>query len=225
MINIKKDRNSILKNIESIHKNSFFKSLPIPKLVAVSKKQEEHRIDEALECGQRIFGENRVQEASQRWEERLKHIDDLELRLIGPLQTNKVKQALKLFDIIETVDREKLAKEIHLHFDNKVKTKSFFIQINTGSESQKSGILPLESDSFIQYCVNDLKLPVIGLMCIPPYDEESAMHFCLLKKIADRNQLSELSMGMSKDFKEGIKFGATSVRIGTKLFGQRTIVL
>jgi pyridoxal phosphate enzyme (YggS family) len=223
--NIEKNREELLNDINTSHLNSKFKGSKVTKLVAVSKKQDENKIDTAIQIGQRIFGENRVQEARQRWEERLKHIDDLELRLIGPLQTNKVKQALKLFDIIETVDREKLAKEIYLHFDNKVKTKSFFIQINTGSESQKSGILPLESDSFIQYCVNDLKLPVIGLMCIPPYDEESAMHFCLLKKIADRNQLSELSMGMSEDFKEGIKFGATSVRIGTKFFGQRTIVL
>ena len=178
----------------------------------------------SIKAGQKFFGENRVQEAYKRWEKRLKIFNDLELRLIGPLQTNKVKQALNLFDVIETVDREKLAKEIHSNFNDEVKTKSFFIQVNTGDEPQKSGILPLETDSFIEFCKNDLKIPIVGLMCIPPYDEEPAMHFCLLKKIADRNNLSELSMGMSDDFKEGIKFGATSVRIGSKFFGQRNIL-
>jgi uncharacterized pyridoxal phosphate-containing UPF0001 family protein len=127
-----------------------------------------------------------------------------------------------LFDIIETIDREKLAKEIYFNFDSEAKTKSFFVQINTGSEPQKSGFVPSEADAFIEYCRNDLKLPIIGLMCIPPIDEESAMHFCLLKNIANRNNLLELSMGMSNDFKQGIKFGATSVRIGSKFFGRRT---
>ena len=225
MENIKKNRELLLNDINIAHLNSKFKESNITKLVAVSKKQEEYKIDLAIQIGQRIFGENRVQEAQKRWEQRLKHYSDLELRLIGPLQTNKVKQALSLFDIIETIDREKLAKEIQTNFDSEVKTKSFFIQINTGNESQKSGFLPLEADTFIKYCQNDLKLPIVGLMCIPPYDEESAMHFCLLKKIADRNNLLELSMGMSNDFKEGIKFGATSVRIGSKFFGKREILL
>jgi len=222
--NIKKNRELLLNDINISHLNSKFKKSNITKLVAVSKKQDEYKIDLAIQIGQKIFGENRVQEAQKRWEQRLQHHSDLELRLIGPLQTNKVKQALNLFDIIETIDREKLAKEIYSNFDSEVKTKSFFIQINTGNEPQKSGLLPLEADSFIEYCRNDLKLPIVGLMCIPPYDEESAMHFCLLKKIADRNNLLELSMGMSDDFKEGIKFGATSVRIGSKFFGQRTIL-
>ena len=225
MENIKKNRALLLNDINIAHLNSKFKESNITKLVAVSKKQEEYKIDLAIQIGQRIFGENRVQEAQKRWEQRLKHYSDLELRLIGPLQTNKVKQALSLFDIIETIDREKLAKEIQTNFDSEVKTKSFFIQINTGNESQKSGFLPLEADTFIKYCQNDLKLPIVGLMCIPPYDEESAMHFCLLKKIADRNNLLELSMGMSNEFKEGIKFGATSVRIGSKFFGKREILL
>ena len=223
MENIQKNRELLLNEIKICHLNSRFSESSIAKLVAVSKKQDEFKIDIAIKIGQRIFGENRVQEAQKRWEERLKHIPDLELRLIGPLQTNKVKQALNLFDTIETIDREKLAKEIYSNFDNEVKTKSFFIQINTGNEAQKSGCLPLESDSFIKYCQNDLKLPIVGLMCIPPFDEESAMHFSLLKKIGDRNNLLELSMGMSDDFKEGIKFGATSVRIGSKFFGQRII--
>ena len=221
MENIKQNRELLLNDINTCHLNSKFKNSNITKLVAVSKKQDEYKIDLAIQIGQRIFGENRVQEAQKRWEERLKHHSDLELRLIGPLQTNKVKQALNLFDIIETIDREKLAKEIYSNFDSEVKTKSFFVQINTGNESQKSGFLPLEADLFIKYCQNDLKLPIVGLMCIPPIDEESAMHFSLLKKIADRNNLLELSMGMSDDFKQGIKFGATSVRIGSKFFGQR----
>ncbi|MDC1375769.1 YggS family pyridoxal phosphate-dependent enzyme [bacterium] len=224
MENIKKNRKLLLNDIKVCHLNSKFKQSTTPKLVAVSKKQDEYKIDTAIHIGQRIFGENRVQEAQKRWEERLKYYFDLELRLIGPLQTNKVKQALNLFDIIETIDREKLAKEIYANFDSEVKTKSFFIQINTGSEPQKGGFLPLEADSFIKYCKNELKLPIVGLMCIPPYNEESAMHFSLLKKIAKRNNLSELSMGMSDDFKEGIKFGATSVRIGSKFFGERTIL-
>jgi PLP dependent protein len=220
---IKKNRELLLNDINISHLSSKFKESNVTKLVAVSKKQDEYKIDIAIQIGQRIFGENRVQEAQKRWEQRLQQYSDLELRLIGPLQTNKVKQALNLFDIIETIDREKLAKEIYSNYNDEVKTKSFFIQINTGSEPQKSGILPLEADLFIKYCIIDLKLPIVGLMCIPPYNEEAAMHFCLLKKIADRNNLSELSMGMSEDFKEGIKFGATSVRIGSKFFGQRAM--
>ena len=224
MENIKKNRELLLNDIKISHLNSKFNKSNITKLIAVSKKQEEYKIDLAIQIGQKFFGENRVQEAQKRWEQRLQQHSDLELRLIGPLQTNKVKQALNLFDIIETIDREKLAKEIYSNFDIQVKTKNFFIQINTGNEPQKSGFLPLEADSFIKYCQNDLKLPIVGLMCIPPYDEEPAMHFCLLKKIADRNNLLKLSMGMSNDFKEGIKFGATSVRIGSKFFGQRIVL-
>ena len=197
--------------------------LPIPKLVAVSKKQEDYKILEALKFGHRYFGENRVQEAQQRWSKKVEIFKNLELRLIGPLQTNKVKQALDIFDIIETVDREKLAKELAGRFNQDVKTRKFYIQVNTGSESQKSGIEPIEADSFIHYCIKDLKLPIVGLMCIPPLDEEVSMHFALLKKIAERNNLKELSMGMSGDYKEAIKFGATSVRVGSLIFGERRL--
>ena len=213
--------NLILKEIHITHKNSFFKQLLVPKLVAVSKKQEDHKVTEALEMGQKYFGENRVQEAEQRWTTKIKKYDNIELRLIGPLQTNKVKQALNLFDIIETIDREKLAKEIANQYNDGVKTKNFYIQINTGSEIQKSGIDPSQSDNFIEYCKEDLKLPIVGLMCIPPLLEEPAMHFALLNKIAKRNNLKELSMGMSNDYKEAIKFGATSVRVGSLVFGSR----
>ena len=221
MYNIKENIDIIKTTIEDTHKNSnFAKCLP-PKLVAVSKKQNEEKVIEALEAGHKCFGENRVQEAQQRWTLKIQQYKNLEIRLIGPLQTNKVKQALDLFDVIETIDREKLAKEIAKKFYENVKTKSFFIQINTGSEIQKSGIEPTQSDSFIKYCKEDLKLPVVGLMCIPPLDEEPAMHFALLKKIAERNNLKELSMGMSDDFKEAVKFGATSVRVGSAIFGNR----
>jgi pyridoxal phosphate enzyme (YggS family) len=189
--------------------------------VAVSKKQNENKVIEALNVGQTCFGENRVQEAEQRWASKIKNYENLEIRLIGPLQTNKVSQALNLFDIIETIDREKLAKEIANKFNDNVKTKSFYIQINTGSENQKSGIEPIQSDDFIKYCMEDLKLPIVGLMCIPPINEEPSMHFALLRKIAEKNNLKKLSMGMSNDFKEALKFGATSVRIGSLIFGER----
>tara|TARA_B100000989_G_scaffold192006_1_gene144740 strand:+ start:674 stop:1372 length:699 start_codon:yes stop_codon:yes gene_type:complete len=219
--NIKDKMNSILLEIKKAHKNSNFSSLPYPKLVAVSKKQSEKRIDLAINSGQKCFGENKVQEAQQRWSKRLEINKDIELRLIGPLQSNKVKQALKLFDIIETIDREKVANEIAKSYNNQAKTKSFYIQINTGSEPQKSGLIPSEADTFIEYCLRDLKLPIVGLMCIPPQYEEPSMHFAFLKKIADKNNLIELSMGMSNDFTEAIKFGATSVRIGSLFFGAR----
>ena len=218
---IENNINLILNEIYKTHKESGFAKLSIPKLVAVSKKQEDEKINEALKMGYRCFGENRVQEAQQRWSQKIQIFNDLELRLIGPLQTNKVKQALELFDIIETIDREKVANIIGKQFNKEVKTKKFYIQINTGSEVQKSGIEPLQSDDFIDYCVVDLKLPIVGLMCIPPINEEPCMHFALLKKIADRNNLKELSMGMSGDYKEAIKFGATSVRIGSLIFGER----
>jgi pyridoxal phosphate enzyme (YggS family) len=221
MENIKENRDVILTKIKDIHKNSFFKNSVPPSLIAVSKKQEEYKIDDAIKIGQRFFGENRVQEAIQRWENRIKDYNDIELRLIGPLQTNKVKQALKIFNIIETIDREKLAKSISDNIDNNIKTKSFYIQVNTGDEVQKAGVPALEANNFIEFCKNDLSLPIIGLMCIPPENEEPAMHFSLLRKLALKNNLVELSMGMSNDFEEAIKFGATSVRIGSKFFGDR----
>ena len=223
MENIEDNKKIIWKKIQQAHINSNFSSLPYPNLIAVSKKQSEEKIDLAINCGQKCFGENRVQEAQQRWSKRLEMNKNIELRLIGPLQSNKVKQALNLFDIIETIDREKLANEIAKNLNNQAKTKSFYIQINTGSEAQKSGLNPLEADTFIEYCIRDLKLPIVGLMCIPPQYEEPSMHFAFLKKIADKNNLIELSMGMSNDFTEAIKFGATSVRIGSLFFGAREI--
>ena len=223
MVNIQKNLETILSNINKIHKVSFFAKQKIPKLVAVSKKQEEYKINEVISCGQKCFGENRVQEAMKRWEKRIEVNKDIELRLVGPLQTNKVKQALNIFDVIETIDREKIAIEISKNNYENTKTKSFYIQVNTGNEPQKSGIDPLEADNFIKYCIKDLNLPIVGLMCIPPISEESSMHFLLLQKIAFRNKLPELSMGMSSDYEDAIKFGATSVRIGSLLFGERQI--
>ena len=223
MENIKKNYELILTKINDIHKASIFSKHKTPKLVAVSKKQDNYKIDKALACGQKIFGENRVQEAINRWQKRLDTNLELELRLIGPLQTNKVKQSLNFFDVIETIDREKIAIEIAKNFHDKVKTKSFYIQVNTGNEPQKSGIDPLQADTFINFCIKDLNLPVAGLMCIPPIIEEPSMHFLLLQKIAYRNNLSELSMGMSSDYEDAIKFGATSVRIGSLLFGKRQV--
>jgi len=220
-LKIRENIRTILNDIEEAHSNSnFSKSLP-PKLVLVSKKQSEEKVIEALNTGQRCFGENRVQEAENRWSSKISQYKNLQIRLIGPLQTNKIKQALNFFDIIETIDREKVAKEIANKFNEYVKTKSFYVQVNTGNECQKSGIEPLKSDEFIKYCIEDLKLPIVGLMCIPPLNEEPQMHFALLKKIAQRNNLKELSMGMSNDFKEAIKFGATSVRVGSAIFGDR----
>ena len=223
MENIQKNFELILSKINEIHKASIFSKYKLPKLVAVSKKQEDYKIENALACGQKIFGENRVQEAVNRWQKRIENNIDLELRLIGPLQTNKVKQVLDLFDVIETIDREKIAVEISKNLNLKTKTKSFYIQVNTGNEPQKSGINPLEADTFIKHCINDLNLPIVGLMCIPPINEEPSMHFLLLQKIANRNNLSELSMGMSGDYEDAIKFGATSVRIGSLLFGKRQV--
>ncbi len=223
MENIKKNYELILTKVNDIHKASSFSKHKLPKLVAVSKKQEDYRVDMILACGQKIFGENRVQEAVSRWKKRLETNLDLELRLIGPLQTNKVKQSLNFFNVIETIDREKIAIEISKNFHNQVKTKSFYIQVNTGNEPQKSGIDPLQADTFISYCIKDLNLPITGLMCIPPIYEESSMHFLLLQKIAYRNNLSELSMGMSSDYEDAIKFGATSIRVGSLLFGKRKV--
>ena len=223
MENIQKNYELILSKINEIHKASIFSKQKLPKLVAVSKKQEDYKIENALACGQKIFGENRVQEAINRWQKRIENNVDLELRLIGPLQTNKVKQSLNLFDVIETIDREKIAVEVAKNLHLKTKTKSFYIQVNTGNEPQKSGIDPLEADTFIKHCINDLNLPIVGLMCIPPINEEPSMHFLLLQKIANRNNLSELSMGMSSDYEDAIKFGATSIRIGSLLFGKRQV--
>ena len=191
------------------------------KLVAVSKRQPVVKIDAALRAGQRVFGENRVQEASQRWRNRREEHNDLILHLIGPLQTNKVAEAVALFDVIEIVDRKKLARALAKEMIRQKRYLPCYIQVNTGEEPQKSGILPAQLDEFFNFCRNELALPIIGLMCIPPVDEEVAMHFALLNRMAQRLNLPNLSMGMSGDYIEAIGFGATSVRVGSAIFSMR----
>jgi pyridoxal phosphate enzyme (YggS family) len=188
-------------------------------LVAVSKMQPPDRIEAVLAAGQRIFGENRVQEAQSRWPALRERYEDIELHLIGPLQTNKVRQAVDLFDVIQSVDRPKLARKLADAFAETGRALPCYIQVNTGEEPQKAGILPADADAFIAECRDTHHLPVAGLMCIPPVGEESALHFTLLKKIAGRNGLSGLSMGMSSDFEAAVRLGATVVRVGSALFG------
>ena len=190
-------------------------------LIAVSKVQPDDRIDAVLAEGQRTFGENRVQEADGRWAPRRPDFPDLDLHLIGPLQTNKVRQALSLFDAIHSVDRDKLARKLADGFAETGRSIPCFIQVNTGEEPQKAGCLPADADAFIKACREDYGLPIAGLMCIPPADEEPSLHFALLKKIAHRNGLDGLSMGMSADFESAIAFGATHVRVGSAIFGAR----
>lgn len=193
-------------------------------LVAVSKVQGVDAIRPVLAAGHRVFGENRVQEVAAKWPALRGDFPDIELHLIGPLQTNKVRDAIQLFDVIESVDREKLARALARAFTEQGVSRDCFIQVNTGEESQKAGILPGDADAFIRLCRDELGLPVRGLMCIPPVDEEPAMHFALLRKIAERNGLPDLSMGMSADFETAVAIGATHVRIGTAVFGARPAV-
>ena len=192
-------------------------------LVAVSKRQTDNRIEATLAAGQRVYGENRVQEAQKRWANRRNLHKDLRLHLIGPLQTNKASDAVALFDVIEVVDRPKLAKALGDEMIRQNRQLECYVQVNTGEEAQKSGITPDDADDFIAYCRDEVGLNVTGLMCIPPVDEEAAMHFALLNIIAKRNGLAKLSMGMSDDFEEAIAFGASAVRVGSAIFGARDV--
>jgi pyridoxal phosphate enzyme (YggS family) len=187
-------------------------------LTAVSKTQPEDRVAAVLAAGQRVFGENRVQEALGRWSERR---DGLELRLIGPLQTNKAREAAAFFDVIETLDRPRLAETLAREIQRLGRQPRLYVEINTGEEPQKAGLAPAAADAFIARCRGEFGLTLEGLMCIPPQDEPPGPHFALTAKIAARNGLSRLSMGMSADFETAIHFGATSVRVGTALFGAR----
>jgi hypothetical protein len=195
--------------------------VPEPRLVAVSKTHGPAMIEVALDAGQRVFGENRVQEAMAKWPALKEAYPDVVLHLIGPLQTNKVPEAVALFDVIETVDREKLARKLAAEMDKTGRRLPCFIQVNTGEEPQKAGVHPVEADAFIARCRDDFKLPVEGLMCIPPVDDDPAPHFALLAAIAKRNGLENLSMGMSGDYEIAIAMGATHVRVGTAIFGAR----
>ena len=221
------DNNDVARNLGNIIEkidlslNSIGRHKGDADLVCVSKTIDGEKIIPALDGGQRLFGENRVQEAAAKWPQLRKLYPGVELHLIGPLQTNKVAQAVDTFDVIETVDREKLARALAREMEKTNKRVPLFIQINTGEEEQKAGIAPAGADAFISLCRDELKLNIIGLMCIPPLDDEPAMHFALLAKIASRNKIKKLSMGMSRDFETAIKFGATHVRVGSAIFGAR----
>jgi len=190
-------------------------------LVAVTKTVAAPAIAEAIAAGQRCFGENRVQEAQAKWPALKERHSDIELHLIGPLQSNKTREAVALFDVIETVDRPKLARTLAEEIARSNQRPRLFVQVNTGEEPQKAGVIPGEAEAFIALCRDTFGLAIDGLMCIPPFDEEPAMHFALLAKIAERVDVHELSMGMSGDFERAIAFGATYVRIGTAIFGPR----
>ena len=189
-------------------------------LIAVSKVQPNERVLNVLEQGHKVFGENKVQEAHGKWPMFRENFSNAKVHLIGPLQSNKVKQAVTLFDSIHTVDRLKLAQKLSNEIQAQGKAPEMFIQINTGEEKQKSGIIPSEADQFISDCIS-LDLPIKGLMVIPPIHEEPSLHFGLLRKIARRNGLTGLSMGMSNDFESAIAMGATHIRVGSAIFGER----
>jgi PLP dependent protein len=190
-------------------------------LVAVSKTQPAGAVRAALAAGQRLFGENRVQEALEKFPALRGEFPDLRLHLIGPLQTNKVRDAVAHFDVIETVDRPRLAEALAREMARTGRQLPCFIEVNTGEEPQKAGIFPAAADEFIADCRDRLKLQIAGLMCVPPHGEEPSLHFALLREIARRHQLGGLSMGMSADFETAIRFGATHVRVGTAIFGAR----
>jgi pyridoxal phosphate enzyme (YggS family) len=219
-MNIIKNYQEVIKDIEDL-KTYHNKTSDKICLVAVTKTYDLDYIKPIIDQGHCVFGENKVQEAIKKWNDIKKEKTDLKLHLIGPLQTNKVKEAVELFDVIETVDREKLAKKIKDETIKTGKNIECYIQINTGDEPQKSGISPSKSDEFISYCINELSLNITGLMCIPPFDEEASAHFAFLSKIAKKHGLKILSMGMSSDYDLAIQQGATHIRVGSKIFGAR----
>lgn len=190
-------------------------------LIAVSKTFDIDAVRPVLVAGQRLFGENRVQEAERKWPELKREFADVELHLIGPLQSNKAKDAVALFDVIHTIDREKIARAVADEIARQGRMLKLFVQVNTGEEPQKAGVMPREAKAFVDFCRSDLKLPIVGLMCIPPVDEEPAVHFAFLAKLAKEAGLQGLSMGMSSDFETAIAFGATHVRVGSAIFGHR----
>lgn len=190
-------------------------------LIAVSKVQPNERVEAVLQEGHRCFGENKVQEAAGKWPDFASRFAGIDLHLIGPLQTNKARQAMELFDSIHSVGRPKLANTLARLAQELGKCPDLFVQVNTGEEEQKAGVMPADADAFIAEC-RKLDLPVRGLMCIPPVEEEASLHFALLAKVAARNGLTGLSMGMSSDFEKAIAFGATHVRVGSAIFGARS---
>ena len=221
MINVIERNLLTIKNKISTACKIYNKDLNSVKLIAVSKNCDEEKIINAINCGCKIFGENYIQE-KDKWQKIKKDFPDPKLHFIGHLQSNKAKDAVELFDVIETLDNEKLAKEISKQAQKLQKNPEIFIQVNIGEESQKSGIMPNEVGDFVKLC-NELKLNIVGLMCIPPSDELASPYFALLAKIAKENGLKQLSMGMSSDFEEAIAIGTTQIRIGTAIFGAREI--
>ena len=205
--------------ISACKKNS--RAVSDVQLIAVSKVQPNERVHRVLEQGHRIFGENKVQEALGKWPDFKNEFENIETHLIGPLQTNKVNAALDLFDAIHTLDRPKLAAKIANAIQGRGVAPQLFIQVNTGAEPQKAGILPAELDGFIKQCRDEFNLQISGLMVIPPVNEEPSLHFALLAKMAKRNGLTGLSMGMSSDFESAIALGATHIRVGSAIFGDR----
>ncbi len=220
-MNIAATSQIITESIEKARKQSPVSSAHVT-LLAASKTQPVEVIKQAIEAGIINFGENRVQETQEKWMVLRREYPNIKLHLIGTLQTNKVKQALLMFDVIQTLDRESLAEAIAEIRDSglAIQEKKFYIQVNTGKELQKSGVFPEKADEFIAFC-RRLELPVVGLMCVPPADQPPAPHFALLREIALRNNLSELSMGMSNDYEVAIRMGSSCVRLGTALFGER----
>ena len=214
---IKKNINK--SSIESINAN--LKEKKNIEIVAISKRQPLEKLVSALKVGHKIFGENQVQESLIKWPKLKKKYKNIELHLVGPLQSNKVKDAVSIFDFIQTVDREKIAKALKKEEENLDKKISYMIQINTGEEPQKSGVMPDDADDFFKYCKEALKLNIQGLMCIPPYGEASSIHFAYLRKKNLEYKLPYLSMGMSEDYEKAITFGATHIRVGTAIFGER----
>jgi len=191
------------------------------RLIGVSKQQPEDRIDASLAAGLRIYGENRVQEAESRWLARRSKFTDLELHLVGPLQTNKVRSAVRLFDVIQTVDRERLAHALGRVMAEEGRHLPCFVQVNTGEEEQKAGISPGDTNAFVTACVDKYALNIVGLMCIPPAQDVAAPHFAFLKQMADQLDLPYVSMGMSADYPAAVELGATHVRVGSAIFGDR----
>ncbi|HLY05449.1 MAG TPA: YggS family pyridoxal phosphate-dependent enzyme [Rhizomicrobium sp.] len=210
----------ILARIEATRKSAL-KPASSTTLVAISKTFGPESIRAVIAAGQRVFGENRVQEGKSKWPALRSEHPEIELHLVGPLQTNKAREAIALFDAIHSLDRPKLAEALRHEFERTGKRPLLFIQVNTGEEAQKGGVFPLGAPGFIDFCRETLRLPVYGLMCIPPVDQPPAPHFALLAKMAREHGLEGLSMGMSDDFETAIRFGATHVRIGTAIFGKR----
>ncbi len=208
----------ILIQIERYNKE-FSATTRNPKLIAVSKTFSEDKIQLVINQGHHVFGENKVQEATKKWINLKKRNKNIELHLIGPLQSNKVKEALEVFDVIQTIDREKIVKKIKDNLN--VKETKFFVQVNIGNEPQKNGLKISEVDAFVKWCVNDMNLRIDGLMCIPPVDGESSYYFNLLSNLKEKLRLTHASMGMSSDFAKAIRFGATYLRVGSAIFGNR----